>query len=182
MARALGFCLFDTPLGACALAWGDAVRVGVQLPEESPERTRSRMRRDYPGTPEEAPPLFAWAAAERIAGLLGGSRDDLADLPLDLARVPEFHRRVYELTRAIAPGQVRTYGDLARELGQPGAARAVGRALGLNPFAPVIPCHRVLAAGGRPGGFSATGGAETKLRMLEIEGYGQPGLFRGLPS
>jgi methylated-DNA-[protein]-cysteine S-methyltransferase len=97
-----------------------------------------------------------------------------------MAAVPEFHRRVYELTRAIPPGQVLTYGEVAARLGEPGAARAVGQALGRNPFAPVIPCHRVLAAGGKPGGFSAEGGAVTKLRMLEIEGAplgGGPGLF-----
>jgi methylated-DNA-[protein]-cysteine S-methyltransferase len=104
----------------------------------------------------------------------------LLDLPLDMEGVPPFHRRVYELARAIPPGEVLTYGEVARRLGDPGASRAVGQALGHNPYAPVVPCHRVLAAGGRSGGFSAEGGAATKLKMLEIERArfgGAPGLF-----
>lgn len=100
----------------------------------------------------------------------GQSLPDLAHLALDWHGVSDFHRRVYELTRAIGPGHTRSYGEIARELGEVGLSRAVGQALGLNPFAPVIPCHRVLAAGARPGGFSGGGGALTKLRMLEIEG------------
>ena len=104
---------------------------------------------------------------------------DLSDLVLDLRGVPPFHQRVYALTRAIAPGQTRTYGELAHELGEPGAARAVGQALGANPFAPVVPCHRVLAAHSGSGGFSAHGGVDTKLRLLLIERaqFGGPGLF-----
>lgn len=100
----------------------------------------------------------------------GEALPDLAGLALDWHGVSDFHRRVYDLTRAIAPGHTRTYGEIARELGEVGLSRAVGQALGLNPFAPVIPCHRVLAAGAQPGGFSGGGGALTKLRMLEIEG------------
>jgi methylated-DNA-[protein]-cysteine S-methyltransferase len=94
--------------------------------------------------------------------------------------VPPFHQRVYAVARAIAPGHTLTYGEVAAALGEPGAARAVGQALGHNPFAPVVPCHRVLAAGARSGGFSATGGVDTKLRMLLAEGarFGrEPGLF-----
>ncbi|MCC2675022.1 MAG: methylated-DNA--protein-cysteine methyltransferase [Ramlibacter sp.] len=121
-------------------------------------------------------------AIQRIQALLEGARDDLLDLPLDFSSVPAFHRRVYDVARAIPPGEVLTYGEVARRIGEPGASRAVGQALGRNPFAPVVPCHRVLAAGGRSGGFSAEGGADTKLRMLEIERArfgGAPGLFDG---
>ncbi len=84
--------------------------------------------------------------------------------------VPDFHRRVYDIVRCIPPGQTLTYGDIARRLGLPGSAQAVGRAMGRNPFAPIVPCHRVLAAGGKDGGFSAHGGVGTKRRMLVIEG------------
>ena len=93
---------------------------------------------------------------------------------LDDEGVPDFHRRVYEIARRIAPGHTRSYGDIAAELGDKGLSRAVGQALGHNPFAPVVPCHRVLAAGGKPGGFSAHGGATAKLRMLMIEGARPP--------
>jgi methylated-DNA-[protein]-cysteine S-methyltransferase len=96
--------------------------------------------------------------------------------------VPEFHRRVYEVARTIPPGKTLSYGEIAARLGVPGSARAVGEALGHNPFAIVVPCHRVLAAGGRMGGFSARGGVATKLRLLSIEGApgtGQQALFDG---
>jgi methylated-DNA-[protein]-cysteine S-methyltransferase len=179
-APALGYCLFDTAIGACALAWSATALVGVQLPEHSDAATRARMQRKHPEAREGDPPPFAADAVRRIRALLEGERDDLRDLPLDMTSVPPFHRHVYEVARAIPPGSIRTYGEIAREIGDPGAARAVGQALGANPFAPVVPCHRVLAAGGRSGGFSAEGGTVTKLKMLEIErarlGDG-PGLF-----
>jgi methylated-DNA-[protein]-cysteine S-methyltransferase len=180
MPRALGFCLFDTAIGACGIAWTDAALASVQLPEATPEGTRARLLRYVGEVPEGPAPAFVQDAIGRIQKLLAGEHDDLRDLPLELAGVPAFHQRVYEVTRAIPPGEVLTYGEVARRLGDPGASRAVGQALGHNPFAPVIPCHRVLAAGGRSGGFSAEGGANTKLRMLEIEQarFGtEPGLF-----
>ena len=180
MVRALGCCLFDTAIGPCAIAWTDHALAAVQLPESTPEGTQRRLLR-YTGVVEEgAPPAFVRAAIARIQALLQGTPDDLADLPLAMEGVPEFHQRVYAVARAIPPGEVLTYGDVARRVGEPGAARAVGQALGHNPFAPVVPCHRVLAAGGRSGGFSAEGGALTKLRLLEIEGArlgDGPGLF-----
>ena len=180
MARALGFCLFDTAIGVCGIAWTGEAIAAVQLPEATEEGTRQRLLRFIGEVEERAPPAFVQAAIVRIQALLEGAHDDLVDLPLAMENVPEFHRRVYAITRAIPPGEVLTYGEVARRLGEPGAARAVGQALGLNPFAPVVPCHRVLAAGGKSGGFSAEGGARTKLRMLEIEGarFGEePGLF-----
>jgi methylated-DNA-[protein]-cysteine S-methyltransferase len=180
VSAALGFCLFETAVGACALAWTADALAGVQLPQASEALTRARMQRRFPGVPElAAPPLVAgWIG--RIVASLQGTPDPLDDLPLDLSAVPDFHRRVYAVARAIAPGEVMTYGEMAQAIGEPGAARAVGQALGLNPFAPVVPCHRILAAGGRSGGFSAEGGARTKLAMLEREGFrfgDQPGLF-----
>jgi methylated-DNA-[protein]-cysteine S-methyltransferase len=179
--RALGCCLFETSIGGCGIAWTEGVLAAVQLPGTTRAGTLARMRRRFgEPVPEAAPPAFVQAAIARVQQLLEGARDDLCDLPLDLATVPEFHRRVYEVARAIPPGEVLTYGEVAQRLGDPGAARAVGQALGANPFAPVVPCHRVLAAGGRSGGFSAEGGAQTKLRMLEIEGArlgDGPGLF-----
>ncbi|MBC5786248.1 methylated-DNA--[protein]-cysteine S-methyltransferase [Ramlibacter sp. USB13] len=180
MARALGFCLFDTAIGACGIAWTQDALAAVQLPETTADGTRRRLLRATGEVDEAEPPAFVRDAIARIQALLEGAQDDLADLPLDMEAVPPFHQRVYAVARAIPPGEVLTYGEVARRLGEPGASRAVGQALGHNPFAPVVPCHRVLAAGGRSGGFSAEGGALTKLRMLEIEGArlgGAPGLF-----
>lgn len=180
MPRALGFCLFDTAIGACGIAWTDAALAAVQLPEATDAGTKARLLRYTGEVPQSVPPAFVQQAIHRVQQLLAGAGDDLCDLPLALEGVPAFHQRVYEVTRAIPPGQVLTYGEVARRVGEPGASRAVGQALGKNPFAPVVPCHRVLAAGGRSGGFSAEGGADTKLRMLEIEKArfgGEPGLF-----
>jgi methylated-DNA-[protein]-cysteine S-methyltransferase len=180
MPRAQGCCLFDTAIGACGIAWTQDKLAAVQLPEATREGTRRRLLRHVGEAGEGEPPPWVQAAMARIQALLQGQRDDLRDLPLDFSEVPEFHGRVYEVARAIPPGEVLTYGEVARRIGEPGASRAVGQALGHNPFAPVVPCHRVLAAGGRSGGFSAEGGAQTKLRMLEIERARlgrDPGLF-----
>ena len=114
----------------------------------------------------------AWRS-KRITALLRGEPCDLGSIDLDMSDVPEFHCRVYAVARTIPPGRTLTYGDVAARLGEPGAARAVGQALGRNPFAIIVPCHRVVAAGGRLGGFSAGGGAVTKRRILAIEGAGR---------
>jgi methylated-DNA-[protein]-cysteine S-methyltransferase len=116
------------------------------------------------------PPLDVQRALDGIVALLLGEASDLSAVALDLDRVPPFHRRVYEVARTIPPGATLSYGEIALRLGAPGSARAVGQALGRNPFAIVVPCHRVLAAGGKVGGFSANGGIATKLRLLSIEG------------
>ncbi|WP_027729595.1 MGMT family protein [Variovorax paradoxus] len=167
-----GFALFETAIGTCALAWGPRGLVGVQLPEENGEAaTRARMRRRFANLSEAEPPESARRAIAAIQGLLNGeSDDDLSGIVLDVSHVSEFHQRIYAIARRIPPGQTRTYGEIAAELGDKGLSRAVGQAMGHNPFAPVVPCHRVLAAGNKPGGFSAGGGALTKLRMLDIEG------------
>jgi methylated-DNA-[protein]-cysteine S-methyltransferase len=175
-----GFALFDTSIGHCGIAWGERGLVGLLLPEHSLAQTRARMKRLFPRMHEIPPSPEAEAAITRITALLNGERDDLSDIALDMSNVPPFHRRVYEVARAIPPGHTLTYGEVAARIGEPGAARAVGQALGHNPFAPVVPCHRVLAVGARSGGFSAGGGVATKLRMLQIEGAkigGTPGLF-----
>jgi methylated-DNA-[protein]-cysteine S-methyltransferase len=169
MTNAHGYTFFDTAIGSCALAWGARGIVAVWLPESSEAALRTRVVRRLATTTEGEPPGAVRAAIERIRALLDGACDDLADIALDMADEPAFHRRVYEAARGIPPGATRTYGEIARDLGEPGAARAVGQALGRNPFPIVVPCHRVLGAGGRSGGFSAPGGVRTKLRLLEIE-------------
>ena len=179
---AQGFTLFDTTIGRCGIAWGGRGIVGVQLPESRDSATRARMRRRFPDAPEGVPPADIQGAIDAIAALLRGERRDLSALVLDMDRVPAFHRLVYVAARTIPPGSTCSYGEIAARLGTPGSARAVGQALGRNPFAIVVPCHRVLAAGGRAGGFSAAGGVTTKLRMLAIEGArpnGQGALFDG---
>jgi methylated-DNA-[protein]-cysteine S-methyltransferase len=171
------FALFDTVLGRCAIAWGPAGIAGVELPGGDDAATVRRIRRAFPDAGEAAPPPEVEDVVGAIRGLLAGEADDLAWVRLDMAGVPEFHRRVYDVARAIAPGSTLSYGDVARRLGEPGAAQAVGRALGRNPFPIVVPCHRVVAADGALRGFSAPGGVATKRRMLALEGAGAPTLF-----
>jgi methylated-DNA-[protein]-cysteine S-methyltransferase len=173
------FLLFDTPIGTCGIAWSEAGVAAVQLPEIDAQRTQSRMVGRFAHALPGPPPAQVQAAVHGVLAMLRGQVHDFSALVLDMRQVPPFHQRVYAVTRNIPAGQTMTYGEVAARLGEPGASRAVGQALGRNPFAPVVPCHRVLAAGDKPGGFSATGGIRTKLRLLMIEGAmrGTPGLF-----
>jgi methylated-DNA-[protein]-cysteine S-methyltransferase len=161
---------FDTTLGSCAIAWGPRGICRVHLPEESRDAVLARVQRDLPGAVPAPPPPHVAHAIAGIQALLRGEKTDLSDVALDFTGVPAFHAQVYALARSIPLGSTRTYGELATALGKPGGARAVGQALGRNPFAPVVPCHRILAAGGRMGGFSAYGGLSTKARLLMLEG------------
>jgi methylated-DNA-[protein]-cysteine S-methyltransferase len=177
-----GFALFDTKIGRCAIAWGGRGVVAVQLPEACDSTTRGRLLQRVPHASEASAPAQVQRAIDGIVALLQGEATDLSFVMLDMERVPPFHRRVYEITRSIPPSETLTYGEVATRLGAPGSARAVGQALGRNPFAIIVPCHRVLAAGGKAGGFSASGGITTKLQLLSIEGRqptNAPTLFDG---
>ena len=176
------FTLFDTTIGRCGIAWGHRGVIGVQLPETGGEAsTRSRVIRRFPDAREASPPPEVREAIGGIVELLRGTASDLSTVALDMNGVPEFNRRVYEVARTIPAGETITYGEVAARLGDRGAARDVGRALGQNPFALIVPCHRVLAAGGAIGGFSAPGGITTKRRLLMIEDGGRSTpLFRSL--
>jgi methylated-DNA-[protein]-cysteine S-methyltransferase len=162
--------LFDTAIGRCGIAWSERGIAAVQLPERDEQATRSRLLHRCPDGVEAAPPPDVGEAIDGITRLFLGEPVDLTSLVLDLAGVPAFHRRVYDVARTIPPGATLTYGDIAARLGDASAARAVGQALGRNPFPIIVPCHRVLATSGQLGGFSATGGSATKRRLLTIEG------------
>lgn len=176
--------LFDTAIGACAVAWGEAGIVGTQLPMRTPADAMRRIGERYPGAKPDQPPP---AVAEAIAGvieLLASGDADLPEAPLDFAGLPAFDAAVYDALRRIPPGETITYGELAARVGHPGAARAVGKAMGDNPWPILIPCHRVVGADGRVGGFSAPGGLATKARILTIERArlgADPLLFEALP-
>lgn len=169
----LGMVLFETAIGTCGVTWSDAGITGVLMPR----------RRPLAGTPLAATPGVLASvrdAIEGIVALLDGERRDLRHVALDERDLDPFRREVYAATRAVGPGATASYGELARAVGRPGAARAVGAALGSNPFPIVVPCHRVLAADGALTGFSAPGGIATKRRMLELEGapgFRQEALF-----
>lgn len=165
-----GFTIFDTAIGRCAIAWGEAGVIGVRLPERSDDAMRHWIGRRHPDARETDPPPAIEAAIGDIRRLMDGQKQDLSAIALDMSDVPDFEQRVYAETLSIPPGETLTYGDIATRLGDVGLSRAVGQALGRNPFPIIVPCHRVLAAGGKSGGFSAPGGVDTKRRMLEIEG------------
>ena len=164
------YALFDTAIGRCGIGWGNGGIACVQLPEATAGDTRKRICERLTNARPAAPPGHIQTTIEAITALLQGKRPNLKHAKLDMAGIAPFHRRVYEITRRIEPGATLTYGDVAQRLGAPGAARAVGQALGKNPFAIIVPCHRVLAANGKLCGFSAHGGVSTKRCLLMIEG------------
>jgi methylated-DNA-[protein]-cysteine S-methyltransferase len=176
------YALFDTAIGRCGIAWSAKGVIGLQLPERSAEATRTRLLRHCPTAEEKDPPKPIARAIEDIQALLRGEKKSLRAVQLDLSRVNAFCVRVYETARAIPPGATRTYGDIARAIGDPDGARAVGQALGRNPFPIVVPCHRVVGTNDKLVGFSANGGIRTKLKMLKIEGWreNEPSLFEEL--
>lgn len=175
----MGCTVFDTAIGACGLAWRGDVVAGTSLPSGGADALRAYFGRRFPDAVPGTPGARVQEAVDGIVALLGGARVDLASVSLDFSGVPSFNQRAYEVARTIPPGKTLTYGDIAHRLGMPGSAQAVGQAMGHNPFPIIVPCHRVLAAGGKDGGFSARGGVETKRRMLVIEGAlaDEPTLF-----
>ncbi len=180
---ALDFTIFDTALGACGIVWSARGVFAVQLPEADAAATRARLIKRYLQALEAAPPLAIRHAIDDVIALLAGEARDLRDIVIDDDETSEFNKRVYAIARAIPPGRTMTYGEIAGRLGDKALSRAVGRALGENPVPIIMPCHRVLAAAGKSGGFSATGGVATKLRLLTIEGAEPDGptLFDRLP-
>ena len=185
----MNFALFETAIGCCGIVWSARGIAGVQLPERSAAATRRRLLRRFPQAREAPPPAEVGRAIADIVALLTGARRDLSQVTIDIGAVAEFHRRVYEVARRIPAGETLSYGEVAERLGDRNLAREVADALSQNPCPIIVPCHRILAAGGKPGGFSAPGGVATKLRLLTIEGAQpegtegskQPMLFDRLP-
>lgn len=152
---------FTTPLGTCAIAWSDGGLTRFLLPD--PERQS--------GNTESSPPSWVAEIITRVQRHLAGELQDFADVRFDFSRVPEFVRSVLRAALDVKPGHTSSYGELAAAIGQPPAAsRAVGTALGSNPWPLLIPCHRILAATGKMTGFSGPGGIATKVKLLAIEG------------
>jgi len=180
MASPRCFAFFPTALGTCAIAWNEIGLTGVWLPEADAGSLRRRVARRCDGARESEPSGWVAEAVESITRLLAGERIDLGGIAVDSTGIDDFDRRVYAVTRTIAPGRLLTYGEVATRVGVDATARAVGQSLGRNAMPIVVPCHRVVATGGGLGGFSAPGGTDTKRRMLAIEDAhpsSPPGLF-----
>ncbi|KAB2915873.1 MAG: methylated-DNA--[protein]-cysteine S-methyltransferase [Hyphomicrobiaceae bacterium] len=163
-------CLFDTAIGVCGIAWSDGGVRRLQLPEADRSATERRLQA-WSGSAGLQPPASRLGSLiENLQSYFAGERIDFSAVTLDLTGVGPFYHAIYAAARCIGWGRTATYGELARMVGSPHAARAVGQALGRNPIAIIVPCHRILASGGRPGGFSAFGGVITKERLLALEG------------
>jgi methylated-DNA-[protein]-cysteine S-methyltransferase len=169
-----GYTIFDTAIGRCGIAWGDSGIVGVQLPETREIETRRRLFRLYPKARELRPPPHVEMAIEGIAALLRGEAADLSEVTLDISGIHAFNARVYAFTRTIPRGETRTYGDVAASLRASGAVRSVAQAIARNPFMIIVPCHRVLDAGGYADTVSENGGSISKRRLLSLEGANSP--------
>lgn len=167
--HATAFTIFDTALGPAAVAWNDVGVRGMALPGPDEAAQRDHVARRHPQAEERAPTPAVAKAIAAVQALLDTGRGDLAAVPLDLSDTPPFHRQVYGIARTIPAGETLTYGDIARRLGGVALSREVGQALGRNPIPIIVPCHRILAANGKTGGFSAPGGVETKLKLLTLE-------------
>jgi methylated-DNA-[protein]-cysteine S-methyltransferase len=171
---AVGTTTFATSIGECGVAWNGAAICSVMLPSRSADGVGVDLHRRHPDATPTSPPPTVQEAIDRMTALLDGVPDDLHDIEVDLGGASAFAQQVWQLTRAVRPGETTTYGEIATQLGMPHVAREVGQALGRNPVPLIVPCHRVLGAGGKLVGFSAPGGVETKLKILAIEGAAAP--------
>jgi methylated-DNA-[protein]-cysteine S-methyltransferase len=182
--QSIHHCVFDTAVGPCGVAWSARGLVAVQLPEASAAATEKRLTARVHSTGAATPPAWVGAVVVDIQRYLAGERVDFAAVPVDLLSLDPFRRKLYETMRTLGWGTTTTYGALARELGLMDweGARDVGEAMGRNPVPIVIPCHRVLAAGNKLGGFSARGGASTKAKLLALEGVHCDGDAPRLPG
>ncbi len=180
------YTVFDTAIGACAISWRHCAEsdgptvLWFQLPERTSAQTESRIAEKSGARKSENQPAAISALVERIRAHLSGELQDFRDVAVDLSAAAPFARQVLEAAREIPPGRTITYGELARSVGRPDAARAVGRIMGSNPIPLIIPCHRVVAGGGKSGGFSAPGGRMTKAELLAIERAASQLLFGNL--
>jgi methylated-DNA-[protein]-cysteine S-methyltransferase len=174
------FTIFETAIGHCGIVWTARGIAGVDLPAGSAEKTRARLLRRFPDAQDTPPPAEVQKVIADVVALISGEKIDFSHVTLDHAPLPEFSQRVYEIVRKIPIGETLTYGDVAKKLGDVALSREVGQAMGKNPTPIIMPCHRVVAASGKTGGFSAPGGVDTKMKLLSIErrhGNHAPTLF-----
>jgi methylated-DNA-[protein]-cysteine S-methyltransferase len=165
------YAVFETACGYCGIAWNGLGIVRFELPTRSAEAVERALLRRVPGAEHAAPRTQVCSVIAAAQRYFTGEKVDFSDVQVDLTQQKDFFQRIYAALRRVGYGETTTYGALAKDLGAgPEAARDVGQAMAANPVPLIIPCHRVLAAGGKIGGFSAPGGAETKAKMLALEG------------
>jgi methylated-DNA-[protein]-cysteine S-methyltransferase len=167
-----GQMVFETALGFVGIAWSEKGLMRLSLFQRDRAALERRMERLGVSGPsgESNTPQWVAALVRDIRAYAVGEEIDFSGVPVDLAGVDDFCLAIYEAARKLGFGETTTYGELAKRAGHGGLPRETGQALGANPVPLVIPCHRILAAGGKIGGFSAAGGSTTKERMLALEG------------
>lgn len=175
------FSLFDTSIGNCAIAWTELGICALLLPEQTDDQTIEKLMARFPGSVRRSPDSATAEAIKMVVRHLSGELQDLSTIKLDLADCSAFAQKVYSAAREVPAGSINTYGELASQINATGAARAVGGALGTNPVALIVPCHRIVGKGSRLTGFSAFGGCDLKMRLLSIEGA-LTSDFRAIPS
>jgi methylated-DNA-[protein]-cysteine S-methyltransferase len=168
--RGLQYQLFDTAFGVCGVAWSDGGLARVQLPERDAAATEGRLQKYGAVRADGEAPAGVSHGMLQLRAYFDGARVDFADVALERSQLAEFSGRIYAALRTVGYGETTTYGELAALAGSPGAAQAVGTAMGRNPWPVIVPCHRVMAAAQAIGGFSAYGGAVTKAKLLRMEG------------
>jgi methylated-DNA-[protein]-cysteine S-methyltransferase len=178
----MAYCLFDTAIGWCGLAWNGRGITHMQLPDGDRDGTERQLRRRAQGDAPAEPTAEVVQAIAALRSYFAGEAVDLSSVPVDLGDRGRDDVAIYAALRAVAWGETVTYGELARRAGLPNGAQAVGQAMAKNPVPVIVPCHRVLAAGGRIGGFSAPGGTVTKERLLTLEGVCLDGGAPRLPG
>jgi methylated-DNA-[protein]-cysteine S-methyltransferase len=165
--------IFDTAHGVAAIAWSRGAVTAFRLPGETAHEAERSLLRRLPDAQRGDPPAEIAEVIARAVRYFAGEAVDFTDVAVDLGAQEPFFAAVYDAVRKLGWGEITSYGAIARSIGAaPEAARAVGQAMARNPAPLIVPCHRVLAAGGRVGGFSAPGGSFSKARMLELEGVG----------
>lgn len=166
----VAYTVFDTAVGRCAIAWGQNGVLGVQLADVREIETRRRLLRQFPEARELPPPADLQYFIDSIGIALRGQFAELSDIPLDMSDLSPFDCRIYEMVRRIPRGETRTRAEIATQVGSPGIVHSLAQALARNPFALVVPCHRVLESAGRIDGIPTNGGAMTRARLLSLEG------------
>lgn len=173
MAQPLTYQLFETALGWLGIAWSENGIAGIQTPDSDRDATERRLKRRFADRhlePATVTPPAIRAAMDLLMRYAEGEAVTFDALALDLSGAPDFNRDIYRVASELRYGETVTYGELARRAGHEGLARETGKALGENPVPIIVPCHRIVAAGGKIGGFSAPGGSRTKVRLLTLEG------------
>jgi methylated-DNA-[protein]-cysteine S-methyltransferase len=171
MVRRNRYQLFETAAGVAAIGWNGAGVTGLRLPAPNAHEAERALLRRLPDAMRTEPPVEVRAVIDAAIRYFSGERVDFSDVPIDMGKQDPFFARVYDRVRNLGWGETTTYGAIAQMLGAgPEYARDVGQAMAQNPIPLIVPCHRVTAAGGKIGGFSAPGGSMSKARMLELEG------------